>query len=158
MASDNTFSVQRSAEIAAPAETVFGFIDDFHEWALWSPWEKIDADLAKTYSGPESGVGAVYEWLGKKTGQGRMQITASAPASSVEIDLGFIKPFKADNKAVFTLAAHGASTHVTWTMTGQQNFMMKLMGVFFNMDKTVGKDFETGLASLKAVSEAKAGS
>jgi len=155
MANPDTFRVERSTVIAAPPETVFPFIDDFHQWALWSPWEKIDADLAKTYSGPDQGQGAVYEWTGKKTGAGRMEITRSSPNSEILIDLQFLKPFKAQNVAHFTLAPDAGGVTVTWSMTGTQNFMMKLMGLVFNMDKTVGKDFETGLASLKAVSEAK---
>jgi len=155
MANPDTFRVERSTVIAATPETVFPFIDDFHQWALWSPWEKIDADLAKTYSGPDQGKGAVYEWTGKKTGAGRMEITRSSPNSEILIDLQFLKPFKAQNVAHFTLAPDAGGTAVTWSMTGTQNFMMKLMGLVFNMDKTVGKDFATGLASLKAVSEAK---
>ncbi len=157
MADPDTFRVERTTIIAAPPETVFPFIDDFHQWALWSPWESIDADLAKTYSGPDQGRGAVYEWIGRKTGAGRMEITRSSPSSEVLIDLQFLKPFKARNLAHFTLTPDGGGTRVTWSMTGTQNLVTKVMGVFFNMDKTVGKDFAAGLASLKAVSEAKAG-
>lgn len=152
----DSFSITRSAVIAAPPETVFLFIDDFHDWALWSPWETMDAELQKTYGGPERGKGASYEWVGRKTGHGRMEILTSTPSSLIEIDLQFFKPFKQRNKAVFALAPEGGGTRVTWTMTGTHNAMSKLMGLVFSMDKMVGGQFETGLANLKAVSEARA--
>lgn len=155
MADPDTFRVERNAFIAAPAETVFSFIDDFHQWALWSPWEKIDADLAKTYAGPDQGKGASYAWVGKKTGAGRMEITTSTPSSLIEIDLQFLKPFKASHVAIFALTPEAGGTRVTWSMTGVHNFMSKVMGLFFSMDKMVGKDFAAGLENLKAVSEAK---
>ena len=155
MTDKDRFSIVRSAAIDAPPETVFGFIDDFHEWVLWSPWEKVDVELQKIYGGPEAGKGATYEWVGKKTGHGRMEILSSTPAALVEIDLQFFKPFKQRNRTTFALAPEAGGTRVTWTMTGAHNLMSKVMGLLINMDKMVGKDFATGLANLKAISEAK---
>jgi hypothetical protein len=152
---NETFTVERTTLIAAPAATVFGFIDDFHQWALWSPWEKVAGDeLVKSYAGPDQGVGSIYEWTGKKTGQGRMEIARSTPASRIDIDLQFIKPFKQRNETVFTLKPVSDGTEVSWTMTGRHNAFSKVMGLFMSMDKVVGKDFATGLENLKLICEA----
>ena len=48
----DTYAVQRSATIAAPADVVFGMINDFHQWEAWSPWAKIDPAMKTTYTGP----------------------------------------------------------------------------------------------------------
>jgi carbon monoxide dehydrogenase subunit G len=148
------FEVRREAEIGAPPQKVFGFLNDFNQWAKWSPWEKMDLAMQKTFSGSSSGKGSVYQWKGnKKVGEGRMEILDSAPSTSVKIDLQFIAPFKAHNQTLFTLTPRNGQTHVNWSMTGKKNFVMKLMGVFMNMDQMVGKDFEKGLATLKMEAE-----
>jgi uncharacterized protein YndB with AHSA1/START domain len=150
----DSFRIERSATINAPPEKVFNLINDFHNWASWSPWEKLDPAMTKTHSGTASGLGAVYEWEGnKKVGKGRMEITEAVPASKVRIKLDFFKPFEAHNTAEFTLAGQGQSAHVNWAMIGQMPFMFKVMSVFFSMDKMVGKDFETGLANMKGIAE-----
>ena len=150
----DTFRVERSTLIQAPADRVYAQLEDFHRWSAWSPWEKLDPALKRTYSGAENGVGAVYAWEGNsKVGQGRMEIREAVPASKVEIQLDFLKPFEAHNTADFTLAPQGDSTQVTWAMTGPNNFLGKVMSVFVSMDSMVGKDFETGLANLKAAAE-----
>jgi hypothetical protein len=150
----DSFAVQRSITIAAPADRVHGLIDDFKRWSDWSPWEKIDPALKRTHSGAASGKGAVYEWAGNKdVGSGRMEITDSSPASKVVIKLDFLQPFEAHNITEFTLAPQGGGTQVTWKMHGPAPFVTKLMQVFVSMDKMVGKDFETGLANMKAAAE-----
>jgi hypothetical protein len=150
----DAFRVQRAASIKAPPEKIFPLINDFHNWASWSPWEKLDPALKRTYSGLASGRGAVYEWEGnKKVGQGRMEIMESSPSSKITIKLDFLKPFEAHNSAEFTLDRQGDSTTVTWVMNGRQPYMFKVMSLFFSMDKMIGKDFETGLANLKSITE-----
>jgi Polyketide cyclase / dehydrase and lipid transport len=150
----DAFRIQRATSMKAPPEKIFPLINDFHSWASWSPWEKLDPALKRTYSGAASGQGAVYEWEGnKKVGQGRMEILESSPSSKVLIKLDFIKPFEAHNTAEFTLDRQGDSTTVTWIMNGQQPYMFKVMSVFCSMDKMIGKDFETGLANLKSITE-----
>src|SRR6185369_13339864 len=109
-------------------------------------YESLDSDLKRTYGGAESGVGAIYSWEGKKAGAGRMEIIGATPPNLISIKLDFAKPFQASNVAEFSMRPQGGGTQVTWSMTGPQPFIAKLMGVFFNMDKLVGKDFETGLA------------
>lgn len=146
----DTYTVTRSAVVPAPPERVFALIDDFHHWAEWSPWQKLDPAMRATYSGPASGVGAVYAWEGnKQVGKGRMEITESVPPRKVGIKLDFIEPFASNNTTDLTLAAEGTGTRVTWTMTGNHNFMSKLMSVFVSMDAMIGKDFERGLDNLK---------
>jgi hypothetical protein len=150
----NTFSVQRAASIQAPPGKIFPLINDFHSWVDWSPWEKLDPTMKKTYTGASSGEGAVYEWDGSmKVGKGRMEITASTPPSKVMIKLDFLKPMEGHNVAEFTLEPQGDSTNVTWAMHGPVAYMAKVMGVFMSMDTMIGKQFETGLANLKAIAE-----
>ncbi len=151
----DTFSVQRSATIKAPPEKVFAVLDDFHRWPDWSPWEKLDPQMKRTLGGAEHGRGATYAWSGNdKAGAGRMEIVESVPARKVGIQLDFIKPFEGHNVTTFTLAPQGdATTRVDWRMDGPAPFISKLMQVFVNMDTMIGKDFDEGLANLKALAE-----
>jgi len=150
----DTSRLQRSAVIGAPPDRIFPHLVDFHAWGAWSPWEKLDPNLQRTFSGSASGRGAIYAWQGnKKVGSGRMEILQADAPSNVVIKLDFITPFEAHNTTTFTLAPQGSSTHVTWLMEGPNSFMTKLMSVFMNFDKLVGKDFEAGLANLKRVAE-----
>jgi hypothetical protein len=148
------FRITRSAGMSAPASAVFAQVNDFHNWEAWSPWAKIDPAMKQTYDGAPAGVGAVYSWSGnKQVGEGRMTITESRPSDLVRINLEFFKPFKANNIAEFTFAAEGDKTAVTWSMSGRKNFMFKAVGLFMNMDKLIGNDFEKGLAQMKTVVE-----
>jgi hypothetical protein len=148
------FRVQRSVSIKAPPEKIIALVDNFHRWADWSPYEKLDPAMQRTLSGAEAGPGAVYEWSGSgKVGAGRMEILAATP-SQIVIKLDFIKPFEGHNMATFTLQPNGDGTDVTWAMSGPTPFIAKIMGLFFDMDTMIGKDFETGLANLKAQAEA----
>lgn len=150
----DTFRIQRSANVAAPPDKIFPFIDDFHNWSAWSPWEKKDLAMKKTHSGAPQGKGAVLEWDGNKdVGTGRMEALESIPSSKILIKLDFLRPFEAHNQAEFTLVPSAGTTQVTWAMYGPQPYMMKVMGLFCSMDKMVGKDFEDGLANLKALAE-----
>lgn len=148
------FRVERQTTIQAPPDKVFALVNDFHQWPAWSPWEKLDPEMKRSHAGPANGPGASYAWEGnKKVGQGRMEIRESAPPRRLAIQLDFLKPFEAHNSAEFDFEAVGGATRVTWAMHGPSPFMMRLMGVFMSMDKLVGKDFEAGLANLKAAAE-----
>jgi carbon monoxide dehydrogenase subunit G len=145
----DTFRVTRQARIDAPPAKVLALITDFHRWDAWSPWEKLDPTMTRSFSGPASGVGAAYAWESTgKAGQGRMEILEATP-SKVVIKLDFAKPFEAHNIAEFTLVPEGDSTDVTWSMHGPSPFIAKVMGLLFSMDQMVGKDFEAGLANMK---------
>jgi carbon monoxide dehydrogenase subunit G len=150
----DSFAVKRSIIVNAPPEKVHALINDFQAWQRWSPWENKDPGMKRTMSSATSGTGASYRWEGnKEVGQGVMTISSSTPPNQVVIQLHFIKPFEAKNEVDFSLVPKGQSTEVTWDMHGPSPFISKLMGVFMNFDKMVGKDFEQGLANLKALAE-----
>jgi uncharacterized protein YndB with AHSA1/START domain len=149
-----TLRVQRSVSINAPPERIFSLISDFHQWVTWSPYEQKDPAMKRTYSGTERGRGAVYAWDGdKNVGSGRMEILDVSAPSKIVIKLDFFKPFEGHNTAEFTMLPQGDGTHVTWLMHGPANFMSRLIQVFINLDKMIGKDFEAGLANLKTLTE-----
>lgn len=148
------FRMERSAPINAPAATIFPLLNDFRKWKGWSPYEKLDPEMQRTYLGAEEGLGAVYTWEGNnKAGAGRMEITESTPPSHILLRLEFSRPFKAVNTTEFHLVPEGSGTRVRWSMYGPQPFMQKVMCIFVDMDKMLGKDFEAGLANLKDEAE-----
>ena len=150
----DTFSVRRVTTVSAPPEKIFPLINDFHQWGTWSPWEDKDPAMKRTYSGAGSGKGAVYAWDGNKNvGTGRMEILEVSAPSKIVIKLDFFKPFEAHNTAEFTMLPQGDATSLRWLMHGPAPFMSKVMQVFMNMDKMIGKDFEAGLAKLKKLTE-----
>jgi uncharacterized protein YndB with AHSA1/START domain len=154
----NTFSVQRATTVKAPPEKIFSLINDFHQWETWSPWEKKDPAMKRSFSGAASGKGAVYGWEGNKNvGSGRMEILDASLPSKIVIKLDFFKPFEGHNTAEFTMLPRGdatnVTTNVTWIMHGPASLMSKVMQVFMNLDKMIGKDFEAGLANLKGLTE-----
>jgi hypothetical protein len=151
---DGTYRVERSVDIDASADALFPYLVDFHRWLAWSPWEDLDPNLYRSYSGAETDVGAVYEWSGnREAGQGRMEIIDASPPSALSIQLDFVKPFKSSSIASFALVPAGGGTRVTWSMVGRKTFMTRFMGVFMSMDKMIGPDFEKGLGRLKALAE-----
>jgi hypothetical protein len=151
-----SFSVQRAAVVRAPAENIFPLIGNFHQWASWSPWENRDPAMKRSYSGAESGKGAVYAWDGNKNvGSGRMEILEATSPSKIVIKLDFFKPFEGHNTAEFTLLPErdASATNITWVMRGPAPFMTKVMQLFMDLDRMIGKDFEAGLANLKRITE-----
>lgn len=153
-----TYHVERTTAIEAPATVVFGNVDNFKTWSVWSPWEKMDPQLQKTFSGPEKGVGASYAWQGnKKVGKGNMTITGIEVPSRATYRLEFLEPFAAVATTNFIIAAQGEkNSTITWAMDGNNNFAGKMFSVFMNMDKAIGGDFERGLAALKILAESQA--
>jgi len=150
----DTFRVERSVTIQAPPGKIAPLIDNFQSWRDWSPYEKLDPAMKRSFSGAPSGKGAVYAWDGTgNAGAGRMEIVESTP-QRIGIQLDFSKPFAAHNMAVFTLQPQGAgATQVTWSMDGPAPLVSRIMQVFFSMDTMIGRDFEAGLANLKAAAE-----
>jgi hypothetical protein len=154
MTKPDEFRVQRSTSVKAPPDKLFAMVNDFHNWTTWSPYEKRDPAMQRIHSGAASGKGAVYEWEGNgQVGKGRMEIMETAAPSKVAIKLDFIKPFEGHNTAEFTFVPKGDATEVTWRMFGPAPLVTKVMSVFINMDKMIGRDFEDGLRNLKAVAE-----
>lgn len=152
------FQLERSATIQAPPSAIYPLLIDLQRWQAWSPWEGLDPNLTRTYSPNTAGVAASYHWKGnRKVGEGRMEILDATEPSKVVIDLEFLKPWKAKNTTTFELAGSpSGATTVRWSMRGPQTMTMRLFGLIFNMDKTVGKDFEKGLAQLRTQAEAAA--
>jgi len=150
----NTFSVRRATTVKAPPERIFSAINDFHQWGSWSLYENKDPAMKRTFSGAESGKGAVYGWDGNNNvGSGRMEILDASVPSKIVIKLDFFRPFEGHNTAEFTMLPQGDATNVTWLMHGPAPFMSKLMQVFINLDHMIGKDFEVGLANFKTLTE-----
>lgn len=153
----STYTVQRETTIAAPPEQIYPHVASFQRWRAWSPWEGLDPDLERRYEGPEAGVGSVYAWSGnRKAGTGRMEIVEASEPTEVVIALTFEKPFKSQTRTVVALTPVDGGTRATWTMTGPQTFMLKVMSVVMTMDKMIGPDFEKGLAQLKTTAETSA--
>jgi hypothetical protein len=150
----DTFRVERALAVKAPADAVYPLVADFHRWTSWSPYEGRDPAMKRTFGGPEQGRGATYAWDGNNNvGAGRMEILEAGTPSKLRIKLDFERPFEGHNTAEFTFVPQGDATLVTWAMYGPAPFLSKLMQVFINMDTMIGKDFETGLANLKRLTE-----
>ena len=150
------FAVSRRTTVIADPARVHGLVNDLHAWTAWSPWEDLDPDLVREYAGPAAGVGARYAWSGnRKAGQGSMEITSSTP-DAIGIRLQFLKPFRSTNEVTFTLTPAVDGTEVVWLMSGRRTGLWGLLGRLFPMDRLFGKDFEKGLARLKAVAETPA--
>jgi len=146
--------VVREIDVAAPPASVFPHLVDFHRWAAWSPWEKLDPGMQRDYSGTPGAVGSSYHWSGNdQVGEGRMTLSSARPSEQVAVQLEFLKPWQATNQVEFALAPTASGTHVSWTMTGESSLPMKTMQLFMDMDAMIGKDFERGLSGLKQVSE-----
>lgn len=150
----DAFRVERTATMNAPADKIFPMVNDLKRWTTWSPYESRDPEMKRSYSGPESGKGAAYEWDGNNNvGKGRMEIVEALPPGRVLIKLDFMKPFEGHNLASLTMEPKGDQTIVTWAMYGPSPYMSKLIGTFMNMDEMIGRDFAAGLANLKAAVE-----
>lgn len=150
----DTFRIERSATIKAKPEAVYALIHDFHKWEAWSPWEKMDPAMKRSFSGPAQGKGAVYTWDGNDhAGAGSMEIKAAEASKHVGIDLSFTRPMQSASQVDFNLEPQGETTKVTWAMSGPMPFVSKVMCVFMDMDKMIGPDFEKGLAAMKTAAE-----
>ena len=150
----DSYHVERSATIAAAPAAVYAQVNDFRRWEAWSPWEKLDPSMKRTFSGPESGKDASYAWLGNdKVGEGRMTIVESEPDSRIGIRLEFIKPWTETCDVAFTFTPESGATNVKWTMDGRNTYTSKIFNVFMDVSKMIGTDYEKGLAQLKTVAE-----
>ena len=151
----DSFRVQRVVLINAPSDKVFPLINDMKAWTAWSPYEKKDPAMKRTYGAVTAGKGATYAWDGdKNVGQGSIEIVESGPRK-ILLKLDFVKPFEAHNMGEFLLEPKGDSTSVTWATYGTSPYMSKVIGTFMNIDDLIGRDFEKGLADLKAAAEKK---
>ena len=151
------FRVTRSISITAEPAAVFPQVNDMQKWLAWSPWEKLDPQMKRTFEGPQSGVGASYSWAGNSdVGSGTSTITESVPNQLVKFKLEMKEPFAGTNDVEFMFKPEGTQTVVSWGMFGKKNFIAKVIGLFFDCEKMVGAQFEQGLAQLKTVVESGA--
>jgi uncharacterized protein YndB with AHSA1/START domain len=150
----NKFAVQRTTTIYAAPEKIYPLVADFHRWSDWSPYEKLDPAMTRSFGGAPTGAGSMYQWQGNsKAGAGRMIMLKATPSSEVAIQLDFTKPLEGHNLAEFKFTPRGAGTDVVWSIQGWTPYLGKLMGIFFNVEAMIGRDFEAGLANLKAAAE-----
>lgn len=150
----HSFRVERSATIKARPDRIFPLINDLRSFNRWNPFEKKDPGLKGSYSGPARGKGAAYAFEGNRdVGKGSIEIIESAASSKVSMALRMREPFEADNRVEFTLTPNGETTNVTWSLQGPVPYLARLVHLFFDMDRMIGRDFEAGLASLKSIAE-----
>ena len=148
------FSVTRSITITAPAEKIFPLMNSPKAAMAWIPFLEPDPDVKITYSGPESGKGAAQDWDGNsEVGTGRIEVVDQTPPTRVTLKLDMVRPMEGHNTVIYALDAQGAGTKVTWTMSGEQPFLAKIVSVLIDCDKMVGDQFEKGLAKLRGVAE-----
>lgn len=149
------FAVTRSASMNAAPSVIFEQVNDLRKWQEFSPWAKLDPNAKVTFSGPPTGVGAVFAWAGNENiGEGRMTITESSPDRHVRYRLDFVKPFEGTNDSALAFEPRGSQTLVTWSMSGKNNFLFKAVGLFIDCDEMVGAQFEVGLENLRKIVEA----
>lgn len=150
----DTFRLQRSITVNAPPDRIHALINDLRQFNTWNPYEKKDPAIQGSYRGPAAGPGARYEFRGNQdVGAGSLEIIDSRAPSRVALRLDMSAPMAASNFIEFTLAPRANGTEVTWAMEGNCPYVAKLMGIFLDMETMIGRDFEAGLANLKARAE-----
>ncbi len=151
----DTYTVTRMITISAPPTTVFPYVNDLTAWVPWSPWAKIDPNMKSTFEGPTAGEGAIHAWNGNMdVGVGRMTITKSVPNEQIIIHMDFLEPMAGVATTEFNFKPVDSDTVVTWSISGKNNFLSRIMCMFMDMDKMIGEQFEKGLKDLKSVAEA----
>lgn len=158
------FQASRRVAIAAPPEAIFPLINDLRAFTTWSPFEKKDPNMTRTFSGPSEGPGQRYDWKGNsQIGEGWLEILSATRPSQVDFGLNMVKPMTASHRVTFTLVPdtlvpdtlvpEGGNTIVTWAIAGRVPLLAKVLHLFIDVDRMCGQDFEAGLASLKAATE-----
>ena len=149
------FEMSRSISIKAPPAKIFPHIDNLHSFNRWNPFLRKDMAAKLTYSGPDSGKGAAHAWEGNShVGKGRVEITESSVPSKIVMRLDTVRPMEGHNRVEFTLEPSGETTTVAWSMQGKQPLIGKVVTMFIDCEKMVGRDFEQGLTDLKVIAEA----
>ena len=155
MLQPDTYRVERSIEIEAPAGNVFPHIADLQQWPTWSPWAKRDPAMKMEFSDETTGVGAYAAWDSETEGRGKQTISDVIENQSLMIDLEFITPFEAQATTDLTIKP-GANEGVvlTWGMNGSNDgFIAKVFYLLMDFDQMIGADYDTGLQALKMLSE-----
>lgn len=144
------FRVERSATLAASPAALFDQVNDHHKFAKWNPWMELDPNVKNTYSGADSGVGAVCSWQGNsEVGAGSSTIIESKPNELVRFKMDWKEPMEGTSTVDFIFKPEGDKTVVTWAMYGPQTFMGKAVSLVIDCDKMCGTQFEKGLIHLE---------
>ncbi len=151
-------NITATTTINAPREAVWEQMVKFKNWPNWSPWHKMDPDQTLTYAGTDGEVGSSYSWKGEKTGEGTMSNTI-VEGMRMHYQLKFVKPFEATSDGIITAEDGGnGTTSAKWTFHGNNDkFLMRAMGYLMGMDKELQKQFDEGLANMKAYVESHKG-
>jgi len=152
--SPTEYRVEREVVIDASSEMVFEYVNNLKVRETWSPWEKKDPEMSKTFEGPESGVGAKYMWSGNDSvGTGSLEILESVPGEYIKSNLSFTSPWESSSTIEWTFEESEAGIQTTWAVNGELPGYLFWMGQE-EMDAMMGKDFEEGLSNLKEMVEA----
>ena len=148
------FKVERSIEIDAPADKVYGLIADPRAWKQWAIWNQRDPAMQVVYDGAPSGKGARWTWQSKSEGSGSMEFNEAIANAGVTYRLSF-QDFGMESKGQIGISPKATGVRVTWTNEGEMgiNPLKRWFGVF--MDQLVGPDFDAGLANLKRLAEGR---
>lgn len=150
-------SASRSVVINAPKEVVWENVTKFENMNKWSPWAKRDPNMKNTVEGTDGTVGAKQSWTGnKKVGSGSQTISALDPMNRIDSKLDFKEPMEGHADAYTVLADTAGGVKVTWSFSSAMSRPFNIIGLFMDMDAAIGKDYEEGLANLKALCEQEA--
>ncbi|HZZ91417.1 MAG TPA: SRPBCC family protein [Usitatibacter sp.] len=146
------YEVRRSIHVAAPPDRVYDLVVDTRRWKDWSAWNRRDPAMHVSYAGPPFGMGAKWSWESKTEGRGSMEFVHVEPDRRVDYRLAF-PDFNMVSRGSLVLTPTDGGTDVTWIHAGEtgSNPLKHYFAAF--MDRMVGRDFEQGLANLKAVAE-----
>src|ERR1041384_425023 len=116
----HTLHVERSATISAPACAIYAQLDNYRNFAKWSPWEHKDPNMQKTVEGPFRGAGAKQSWSGnKEVGRGSQEILETKNCALVKSKLVFGDFPDHRYVSAFELTPGGDATTVRWTLDGE---------------------------------------
>ena len=150
------FKVERSAIVNQPRDTVFNFVKYLKNQEIYGVWWKADPKMKKEYTGTDAQPGFIAAWSSNNSdvGSGQQKIMAIQEGKRIDIELQFFEPFESSNKSFISTQNIGANnTRVSWGISGQMPYPYNLMGLFMNMEETLGQDLEKGLKNLKRALE-----
>jgi DNA gyrase inhibitor GyrI len=151
-------NVRRSLKMRCTREAASDAIRDLRAWREWSPFLLHEPDALLTYSDEPDAAEGWYDWDGKVVGAGRIQHIAMHAPERIEQRLTFRRPFKSSSAVTWEFVEGEDDgtpvTEVFWTMRGRMPFFLRFLAPL--MAGTLGKDFELGLAQLRARLDAEA--
>jgi len=155
LAAPKAYTLSRSIIIDRPIEEVFQYLKLIKNQNEWSPWKKKDPNMTQEFVGEDGKVGFISKWIGNNdVGEGEQEIMTIIENESIETQLRFFKPWKSQSIGTLLVdKVEDVKTMVTWGFSGKNPIPFNIFMLFYNMDKTVGKDFEEGLNDLKQVLE-----